>query len=117
MKNGDFILGAFKNGVPTTLRKIQYKYQNGDIYIGHLSRQGFRDGNGSLEDKMGTYEGPFKNNLKQGRGLFSGPNYQLRGEFVDDEFHSGEFTDKNGNKFVSLKSKGSYETKGQDGHF
>ena len=92
LKNGDIILGAFRNGVP--VRKIQYKYANGDQYIGQLARNGFRDGNGSLENKIGKYEGPFKNNLKQGKGIFSGPNYQLRGEFIDDDFHSGEFTDK-----------------------
>ena len=109
LKNGDIILGTFKNGAP--VRKVQYKYGNGDQYIGQLLRNGNREGNGTLESKIGVYEGPFKNNLKHGKSLFAASNYQLKGEFQKDEFYSGEFTDKNGNKFVSLKSRGGNESR------
>ena len=112
LSNGDIILGNFKDGLP--VRKIQCKYANGDQYIGNLAQNGNRVGNGILINKTGTYEGPFKNNLKHGRGSLITENYEIHGEFILDKFVTGEFIDKHGNKFKSAKSNQDSDSKGKE---
>jgi hypothetical protein len=65
-KNGDKFEGRV---IGQELKKGKYTYANGDYYIGEFVN-GLREGQGQYyfaKDKI-TYEGSFRNNLRNGKG-------------------------------------------------
>ena len=90
-KNGKKIIGKWKNG------KIFYKkqkYNSGDVYEGYTRGDGKKEGKGKMMYENGSiYEGEWKNDKKEGKGIFLLKNSYIKGIWKNNLF-SGETTEK-----------------------
>lgn len=88
----------------------QYKWQNGDLYIGHFE-QGMKSGFGKWRQqpsnpdqpmKFNQFEGEYKNDVKEGKGIFiweAGNRYE--GDYSGDERHGwGTMSWIDGSKYL-----------------
>lgn len=87
-------VGSFRNGQRNGGGKMTYA--NGDYYNGEwvnnikegIGYETYRDEN---NNKIGFYEGNFKNNCRYGKGIFTYSNgIIMKGEWINDEYVGGE---------------------------
>ena len=98
--NGDYYIGEISKGIPNGYGKLISKKENTYFtYIGEF-KNGKKEGNGNIfsSDNLFFYEGNWENDKKTGLGKLIDNGIQYNGNFKDDLFNgSGSLILKDGN--------------------
>ena len=97
LTNGDIVIAKFYFGSIDLKHKVQIQFNDtGNIYVGKINADGTFTGEDCLlEDKQNKikYKGGFVFGKKNGAGEEQCPEGVRKGQFKDDQFHTGQFID------------------------